>query len=259
MIAKGRVARCDRGTSMSPPPDRYRYEFPRHQPRRESTVAAGQAFLFFSGSEEVADAMVSPSPRDRWVRLSLARTLAGQIRSFQRLLDSGGHFTQWAGADWAGRGGACGTASKNKSPACAGQHHPSDTEVAGPYGTVRAIVHPPPTPIIEATGLRAFPIADAAALRADASAVAEATGIHNVLLEMSGTTHTPTASEIVLFHAGDGVLRRPVEPTECCCAAQPHLTAATWTGLYATAMAASRASGRGSSGAARRPSPGPVH
>ena len=60
-------------------------------------------------------------------------------------------------------------------------------------------------------------------------------GIHDVLLEMSGTTHTPTAGEIVMFAEGlasfgdPGRLRIPVvRPAD--------VIPATWTGLFVTAM-----------------------
>lgn len=99
--------------------------------------------------------------------------------------------------------------------------------------TVRSLL--PEHPIIEAVISGHFPLEDAVAVRADAWALSQATGIHNVLLEMSGTTHTPTASEIVLFTEGMATFGDPsslrnavVRPTD--------LTAATWTGLYVTAL-----------------------
>lgn len=99
--------------------------------------------------------------------------------------------------------------------------------------SVRSLM--PEHPIIEAVISGHFPIEDAAAARAEAWALSEATDIHNVLLEMSGTTHTPSASEIVLFTEGMASFGDPsslrnavVRPTD--------LMAATWTGLYVTAM-----------------------
>ena len=93
----------------------------------------------------------------------------------------------------------------------------------------------PHHPIIEVVVYGHFSIEDAAAVRADAWALSEASGIHNVLLDMSGTTHTPSASEIVLFTEGMASFGEPsrlrqavVRPTD--------LMAATWTGLYVTAM-----------------------
>jgi hypothetical protein len=99
--------------------------------------------------------------------------------------------------------------------------------------TVRSLM--PQHAIIEAVISGHFLLEDATEVRADAWALSQATGIHNVLLEMSGTTHTPSASEIVLFTEGMASFGDPsrlrqavVRPTD--------LFAATWTGLYVTAM-----------------------
>lgn len=99
--------------------------------------------------------------------------------------------------------------------------------------SVRSLM--PEHAIIEAVISGHFLLEDAVAVRADAWALSESTGIHNVMLEMSGTTHTPSASEIVLFTEGMASFGDPsslrnavVRPSD--------LTAATWTGLYVTAM-----------------------
>ncbi len=93
----------------------------------------------------------------------------------------------------------------------------------------------PEHPIIEIVVYGHFDISDAVTVRDEAWALSDALGVHNVLLEMSGTTHTPSASEIVLFAEGMAAFGAPsrlrnavVRPTDP--------TPATWTGLYVTAI-----------------------
>lgn len=89
--------------------------------------------------------------------------------------------------------------------------------------------------IIELVIYGRFSIADAAVVREEAWALSEELNIHRVLLEMSGATVVPSASEIVMFTEGMATFGDPsllrnavVRPTD--------LVPATWTGLYVTAM-----------------------
>lgn len=89
--------------------------------------------------------------------------------------------------------------------------------------------------VIEVVIYGRFTIEDAVAVRDDAWALTATHAIHDVMLEMSGTTETPNASEIVLFAEGLATFGDPerlrvpvVRPTE--------VIPATWTGLFVTAM-----------------------
>ena len=93
----------------------------------------------------------------------------------------------------------------------------------------------PEQPIIEAVIYGHFSLEDAVEVRAEAWAQSQALHIHNILLEMSGATATPTPGEIVLFVEGMATFGEPsllrnaiVRPTD--------LVAATWTGLFVTVM-----------------------
>lgn len=93
----------------------------------------------------------------------------------------------------------------------------------------------PDHPVIEVVIYGHFGIEDAATMRDEAWALSDSLDIHNVLLEMSGTTQTPTANEIVMFAEGMTQFGDParlrnavVRPAE--------LIPATWVGLYVTAL-----------------------
>ncbi len=93
----------------------------------------------------------------------------------------------------------------------------------------------PDHPIIEVVIYGHFSIEDAITMRDEAWALSNALDIHNVLLEMSGTTQSPSANEIVMFAEGMTQFGDPsrlrnavVRPTE--------LVPATWAGLYVTAL-----------------------
>jgi hypothetical protein len=93
----------------------------------------------------------------------------------------------------------------------------------------------PEHPVIEVVIYGTFSNSDAETARDEAWALSDALGIHNVLLEMSGTTQTPSAAEIVIFAQGMTSFGDParlrnavVRPSD--------LIPATWTGLYVTAL-----------------------
>lgn len=99
--------------------------------------------------------------------------------------------------------------------------------------SVRSLL--PDHPVIEVVIYGGYSIADAVTVRDEAWALSEALQIHAVLLDMSGTTHTPSAAEIVMFAEGVASFGDPSR-LRCAVVRPTEPIPATWTGLFVTAL-----------------------